>query len=141
MNSKCRHADVMDVGWLVSATDAIFAAVGTQIDGGLHAGCQDQDSALGWIGCVCAARRLAGRCPAEVPAAVPLLHAVLLRHAGGVPEHPAGQCGLLDALRPTRIDRDGRRSRSIHPLADSARCKWLLRWWREIRAFGGAGIL
>src|SRR5262249_9673443 len=31
MNCNCRHADVMDVGWLVSATDAIFAAVGMQI--------------------------------------------------------------------------------------------------------------
>src|SRR5215475_5309849 len=119
---------------------------GTGIDGGIHASCANQyDVTLDWIVCFRSgpwnAPRLARRCPAEVSAAVPLLHAVLLRHAGGVPEHPAGQCGLLDALRPTRIDRDGRRSRSIHPVADSARCKWLLRWWREIRAFGGAGIL
>src|SRR5262245_684863 len=125
----------MTVGWPMAAVQAIFAAVGTQIDGGLHAG-QNQDSALGWIGCV---RRgswnapgLARRCPAEVPAAA-LLHAVLLRHAGSVREHPAGQRGLWDALRPTRIDRDGRRPRSIHPSADPPRCKRLLRRRREIK--------
>src|SRR5262245_25985585 len=136
MSCNRRHADVMNVGWPVSATDAIFARRGTGIDGGIHASCTKQyDFTLDWIVCFCSgpwnAPRLARRCPAEVSAAGPLLHAVVLRHAGGVPEHPAGQCGLLDALRPPRIDRDGRRPRSTYPSADPARCKRRLRRRRE----------
>src|SRR5258707_2980657 len=34
---------------------------------------------------------------------------------------------VLDALRPAGSDRHGRRSRSIHSFADSARCERLLR--------------
>src|SRR5262249_1863941 len=117
---------------------------GTGIDGGTNASCETQyNLALDWIVCFRSgpwnAPRLARRCADQVPppaharAAVSRLHAVVLRHAGGVPEHPAGQCGLLDALRPPRIDRDGRRPRSIHPSADAARCKRLLRRRREIK--------
>src|SRR6516162_5179623 len=117
---------------------------GTGIDGGIHASCETQyDIILDWIVCFRSgpwnAPRLARRCADQVPppaharAAVSRLHAVVLRHAGGVPEHPAGQFGLLDALRPPRIDRDGRRPRSIHPSADPARCKRFLRRRREIK--------
>src|SRR5215471_177813 len=110
---------------------------GTGIDGETHASCENQyDVTLDWIVCFCSgpwnAPRLARRCPGEVPPAVPLLHAVLLRHAG-VPEHSAGQCGLLDALRLPRIDRDGRRPRPIHPSADPPRCRRLLRRRRAIK--------
>src|SRR5215470_19091141 len=82
---------------------------GTGIDGGIHASCETQyDIALDRIVCFRSgpwnAPRLARRCPGEVPPAVPRLHGVVLRYAGGVPEHPARQCGLLDALRPSWID-------------------------------------
>src|SRR5215471_18193986 len=120
---------------------------GTRIDGGIHASCETQyNLALDWIVCFrsgpWSAPRLARRCADQVPppaharAAVSRLHAVVLWDAGGVPEHPAGQCGLLDAVRPPRIDRDGRRPRSIHPSADPARCKRLFRRRREIKTPG-----
>src|SRR5262245_13288826 len=106
MSCRRRHADVMNVGWLVSATGAIFAGRGSGIDGGIHAGENGQDDAFSWIDCLGRwyrhGRRLACRRAAQISATV-LRHGVLLRHSGGVPEQPAGQCGLLDAMRPARI--------------------------------------
>src|SRR5215470_7022308 len=128
----------MAVDWPAAAPGAIFAAAGTQIVGGLHA----HQSALDWIGCVRpgsrTAPRLAGRCSDKVP---PATHrqdgipgAVLLRHTGRLPEYPVGQYRLLDALRPAWVHCDGRGPRSLHPFADSARRKRLLRRRRQVSA-------
>src|SRR5262249_59308444 len=61
------HAVVMTLSWPVAAAGAIFVRRGTQSDGGLHA--DQQDDALGWIGCLRRRRRyaphLTRRCPAE----------------------------------------------------------------------------
>src|SRR5262249_60297547 len=52
MSCRRRHADVMNVGWLVSATGAIFAGRGSGIDGGIHAGENGQDDAFSWVDCL-----------------------------------------------------------------------------------------
>src|SRR5262245_42266404 len=114
----------MNVRWPMAATDAILATRAREIDGGFHA--NQQDSALGWIACFRAGSwngpRLFRRCPADEPAAT--------CRSGQVPKYATVECGLLDPMRPTRIHRDGGRPRPVHPVADSPRCKWLLRWRR-----------
>jgi hypothetical protein len=51
----------------------------------------------------------------------------------GMPRNtPPGNVVCWTPMRPARIHRHGRGSRPLHPFADSARCKRLLRWGREI---------
>src|SRR6266540_3409099 len=130
----------MNVGWPMAATDAILSAgwplPRRKIDGGFHA--DQQDSTLGWIVCFRAGSRngpcLLRRCPADEPAATRLCR------SGQVPKYTAVQCGLLDPMRPTRIHCDGRRSRPVHPVADSPRCKWVLRWRRQLNPALGEAV-
>ena len=134
----------MAVDWPAAAPDVIFAAAGTQTVGGFHE--QRQDSALDWIGRVRPgswnAPCLACGGPREVPPAAycqdGIPGAVLLRHAGRVPEHTARQYRVLDALRAAGVHCDGRGPRSLHPSADSARCKRLLRRGRQVGAIAVA---
>jgi hypothetical protein len=129
---------ICDENRLVYAGDeVIFAGRGTGIDGGVHAVCEDQhDITLGWIGYFRLgprdAPRFARRCSESEQAATRVCRA-RGRAGHDAPEYTAVQRGVLDHLRPSGIHRDGGRSRSIHPVADSPRCKWLLRWRREIR--------
>src|SRR5262249_18901796 len=50
------------------------------------------------------------------------------------PEYSAVQRGVLDHMRPAEFHCAGRRSRSVHPLAASARCESILRRGQQIRA-------
>src|SRR5262249_8175039 len=49
------------------------------------------------------------------------------------PEYSAVQRGVLDHMRPAEFHCAGRRSRSVHPLAASARCESILRRGQQIR--------
>src|SRR5262245_34313054 len=104
---------------------------------GLYALCEDQhDVPLVWFGYLRLGPRhdprFARRCSQGEQSATRVCRAAgRARHHA--PEYSAVQRGVLDDMRPAEFHCARRRSRSVHPLAASARCESILRRGQQVR--------